>query len=362
MKATIPHKDLKDALNRINQATGPSQHLPALEGVVLGVTEGVVTLARTDLEVTVWAELHNAVDRLNVDGAALLPFKTLRALVGKLDGDTVTLATDDEGRINVLSGDADIELRPLFLDDYPALPVPAATADVSTLVPHLPALVSAASSDGARPVLTSVHFEPGAVVTTDSFRLCMVEADTGGLAALVPSRLVKAITQAKPKTLQAGKAEGDEGDVTFYAPGDAVSLTWVVRQVYGRFPDFRQLIPTSHEGTVTVERARTVKAIDRIAAIAEGIKTSSPISLHPNGTVMRITAGNGERGTAAEKVPGVTEGTVPELVAFNPKMLAEGLNAFDADAVTIRFRDELKPAVMVAEGSPVLWLQMPVRL
>jgi DNA polymerase-3 subunit beta len=77
---------------------------------------------------------------------------------------------------------------------------------------------------------------------------------------------------------------------------------------------------------------------------------------------MELTAVTQDVGEAREDIDAKYEGA-EMVVAFNPEFLITGVEAVEGEEVTLETVDALKPAVVRAgEGSPYLYLLMPVRV
>jgi DNA polymerase III subunit beta len=233
----------------------------------------------------------------------------------------------------------------------------------------------AASADDARPVLTGVSLEAGTdsltAAATDSYRLAVrtVPWEQGAdLTVLVPRR---ALDEARRSAEQLGgevRLMLEPSQVTF-AFGDRRITT---RLIEGMFPDFRQLIPAGHDRRLVVDRMELAEVVRRVSVVGETNTTATPVTLHLTEDTVRVTAGSGEVGEAEESLAGRLEGE-PLTIAFNPRYLADGLDAVGGEQVALEFRDELKPAVLrpspdnAGDGEDVaagdfLYLLMPVRV
>ena len=143
-------------------------------------------------------------------------------------------------------------LRLLPVDDFPGVQEPSGTAisAESAAFAGCRQAARAASRDEARPVLTGVLLEisrEGVVlVATDSYRLAvrdLVATADGEAKAIVPER---ALTEA-------GRAALDEkSPVQAFVNASQIafkvgSLTLTSRLIEGEFPNYRQLLPETHE-------------------------------------------------------------------------------------------------------------------
>jgi len=137
------------------------------------------------------------------------------------------------------------------------------------------------------------------------------------------------------------------------------TTTLSTRLIDGDFPNYRQLIPQNQPNVLTVGRDALLEAIRRVKLLA---RESTPIRLALGGETLGLTAITPDVGNAAEDLDARYEGT--ELtIAFNPEYLANGVEACDAEEITLSVQDALRPAVVRGAGSDdYLYLLMPVRV
>jgi DNA polymerase-3 subunit beta len=197
------------------------------------------------------------------------------------------------------------------------------------------------------------------MVATDSYRLAVRDlAEHQVLGAdqkvLVPGRALSELQRLVGAGEELTMRLGDR-DATFEV-GDTRLST---RLIEGEFPNYRQLIPTSHPNTLTVEREPLLEAIRRVKILA---KDATPVRLQMGGDTLRLTAITQDVGNASEELDATYEGT-DLTVAFNPEYFASGVEACSSDSITLSTLDALKPAVVRGVGNDdYLYLLMPVRV
>jgi DNA polymerase III subunit beta len=373
MRFRAERGEFADAAAWALRTVGARATLPALSGVRLEVQGDRLHLWSTDLEIA--SELSVAV-QADRDGIGVVPGRLLGDVVRSLPQAAVEAETIDD-RLQLVCGRARFSLRLLPADEFPALLQPGPDAVTAMMkadeFARMVAQVARASStDDARPPLTGVSLEASngrlTAAATDSYRLAVrtVPWDaTAETSVLVPRR---ALVEAQRSAEQLGSEVRlmlESSQVTF-AFGDRRLTT---RLIEGRFPDYRQLIPTGYERRLVVDRSALLEVVRRVAVVGESNTTATPVTLHLSADTIRVTAGSGEVGQAEEALPGTLEG-VDLQIAFNPRYLADGLDAAGSEQVVLEFRDELKPAVLRparSEDNDVdvedyLYLLMPVRL
>jgi DNA polymerase III subunit beta len=268
--------------------------------------------------------------------------------------------------VSISAGRSHFTIRPLGLDDYPMQGEPAAeavTLGSSAVAEALRQVVRAASTDDARAVLTGVLItaeDDGVrMVATDSYRLAVrdlpeSEMLASGQKVLVPSRALNELQRVlgHAETLQVRLGARD---AVFEAGGTRLTT----RLIEGEYPNYRNLLPSAYPNTITVGRDALLEALRRVKILAQD---ATPVRLHLGGETLRLSAITQDVGNATEEIDASYEGT-EMTVAFNPDYLAAGVDAIDAEEVTLSTMDPMKPAVIRAVGrDDYLYLLMPVRV
>jgi DNA polymerase-3 subunit beta len=375
MKFRAERTEFADAAAWALRTVGARATLPALSGVHLEVADDRLTLRSTDYEIESELSIPVQADR---DGVALVPGRLLGDVVRSLPNAAVAAEADGD-RLHLTCGRATFDLRLIpNAEDFPAPRQTAEDAAVAVMKADefartVAQVARAASTDDARPQLTGVILEASAgeltAAATDSYRLAVrtVPWDRGAeTTALVPRRALEEARRSAESLGSEVRLILEPSQVTF-AFGDRRLTS---RLIEGKFPDYGQLIPTGFERRLHVDRAELQEVVRRVAVVGETNTTATPVTLHLTSDTVRVTAGSGEVGQADESLPGILEGEDLEI-AFNPRYLADGLDAAGGERVVFELRDELKPAVIRPEApegedqtdaADFLYLLMPVRL
>jgi DNA polymerase-3 subunit beta len=357
---------LADALTAAGRAaTNRTGTLPVLAGVRMDVADDTLTVTGTDLELTITLTVDVGGER---DGAVVVPARLIGDIVKALPAGAVEIdqGGTDGGEISISAGRSQFSVRPLALEDYPAQSDPAGeavTLSAATMGDALRQVVRAASTDDARAVLTGVLLaseDDGVrMVATDSYRLAVRDLpDSSVLGAgqkvLIPGRalseLQRLMGDVEELTVRFGEREA-----TF----EAGTTRLTTRLIEGEFPNYRNLLPTSYPNLLTVSKASMIEAIRRVKILAQD---STPVRLTLGGDTVQLTAITQDVGNAAEEIDADYDGA-EMTVAFNPDYLAAGIEAIEADDVTLATMDPMKPAVLRGAGQDdYLYLLMPVRV
>jgi len=364
MKVTCSREELTQKLAVVSRGVSTRTAVQILGGILLNAEGGRLTLAATDMELSLRASLEAQVEG---EGAVVVPGRLLVELARLLpDSEVAIEQRADEGVIHVSSGSFESRLNTYTAEDFPRLPdaegLERHAVDRDALLETIARVGRSASRDESRPVLTGilVRFEPGKLVmaATDSYRLSVKETALEGtipeLEAIVPAR---ALTELARIGQGAERIELGlhENQVVFGV--DGIWLT--TRRIDGQFPNYRQLIPESFEHEVPLARDEVLDVVRRIAVMAQ---RNSPLRLRFAEGELTVSARTQDVGEAEESLS-VSFAGEPLEIGFNAEFLRDGIESVTGETVRFRLISPLRPCVLQAEGSAdFLYLIMPIRL
>ncbi len=343
-------------------ATTRGSYHPVLTGIHLALIDETLCITGSDLDLTVIATTRV---RGEENGVAVLPAKLATDIVHALDHGQVEVFVD-ETEATLSCGRSNFSLRTLPVDEYPKLDLPVGDEVIlssSGVAAALDQVVTAASGDDSRPILTGVLLaaeDDGLrFVATDSYRLAMRDLPGTSIlkrdqTVLVPSRALEAVNRllggAEDLTIILGDKEA------LFSIGEFKIIT---RLIEGEYPNYRGLIPDDHPNTLSVSRDEMIDAIKRVRLLATD---NTPIRLKMDSDGLELIAITQDVGQAQETVDGSYEGE-DLTVAFNPNYLLQGLEVCSDEEIQLETCDALKPAVIKGlEDTEFLYLLMPVRV
>jgi DNA polymerase-3 subunit beta len=341
MKITVCQADLDYALRTIAPAVAVRSSHPILDCCLITAAGGTASITgfNLDLGITV-SGLPAAVE---TDGTVALPYRLLAGLVSRFEGDeALTLAdgalTASGGSYGLAAADA---------ADYPAMPVVDATSSELHLSAGIRACMTAASTDASKQMLQGIHLGNGHMEATDGHRLMRYALDLpAALDVVLPASTMRLLQDRVASIAVAkGQAVIDAGDgITIYS-----------RIMDGAYPDVAKLIPSTFEHTITIDRRRLTRALERVALIADVVKLEAV-----GGTIAITAEADANNGKELLKVDGTANGTW----AFNVHYLLDGIKAFKpAEAVTISANSATTPVVLTPAGvDGVTYLVMPIQV
>ena len=360
MRIRAQRDDLADVLARANRAVGTRTALPVLQGLLCEVSGTTLRVTGTDLDVTV--RTASEVEVME-EGKAVIPGRLLSEAVRKMPAGTVTIGVSDTD-IEIQGNGPRFTLRPLTVEDFPVqedVVADGVEVDGEELAEAISQVTVAASTDGARPILTGVLFESSdsglRMVATDSYRLAMRSLKGVGLEStgLVPARGLREL----PRSIGAAKVTAQMRDREAVFTSDKGVLR--LRLIDGNFPKYQSLLPETYPNQVILKKEMLLEALGRVTLVAED---HIPVRLNLMDGGVEVSVTRQDVGGETEHLPGDFTGAEEQVsIAFNPRYLQDGVTAVPGDSIRIKVIDAFKPSVIDSGADDdFLYLLMPVRV
>src|SRR3954454_11133899 len=158
LKLTCSRAELAEKIGVVARAVSTRGAVQILGGILLRAEDGELTLAATDMELSLRSALSATVES---DGAAVVPGRVFLDVVRQLPSaaDEVTLTYQSgEHALEVVCGTANYRLHTFSAEDFPRLPAADAAESFqvarSSFLETASRVSRAASRDESRPVLT----------------------------------------------------------------------------------------------------------------------------------------------------------------------------------------------------------------
>jgi DNA polymerase III subunit beta len=344
VQLTTCQADLDHALRTIAPAVGVRSSHPILDNCLISAANGTMSVTGFNLDLGITVICPAAVA---TDGAIALPYRLLAGLVSRIEADEAVTLHD--GGLTASSGS--YGLAAADAADYPDMPaVDAASAELA-LSAGVRACMVCASTDGSKQILQGIHLANGYMEATDGHRMMRYAIDLpDGINLVLPASTMRLLQDRHVGiAAKSGQCVIDAGDgITIYS-----------RTLDGTFPDVAKLIPDSFKHTITIDRHRFTRALERVALIAEA--HNNVVKIEAVGGTIAITAeADANNGKELMKV----EGTAKGAWAFNVHYLLDGLKAMKGhEQVTFSANTATTPVVLTPAGADgVTYLVMPVQI
>jgi DNA polymerase-3 subunit beta len=343
--------------------------LPVLANVLLRTADAGLKLTATNLEIGITAWVPGRIDG---EGSLTVPARLITDVVSGLPaGERVDLEIEGGTTLRIRGGRYQTHLRGIDADEFPVIPSagdrPTTRVSQKLLRSALAEVTFAAATDEARPILTGVltRFSGDrlTLAAADNYRIAVKTLPT--LAAVeettlvVPARsyqeLMRILSETdEPVDVMLAQAKGQ---VIFKV--DTTEL--VTRIIDGQFPNYQQVLPSSHTTRAVVEREDLLAAVRLSALIASSAANVVKLRVGENGSSGILIAAAADVGDAEGEVEAGLEGD-PVTIAFNARYLTEALQNVEGDRLALELSGPLSPGVFKPLDDPdYVHVIMPVR-
>jgi DNA polymerase III subunit beta len=369
VKLSVMQENLARGLSVASRAVSTRSTLPVLANVLLRTEDAGLKLTATNLEIgiTYWVP-----GKIETDGATTVPARLFTDLVASLPpSERIDLELQPGDTLHIKAGRFATHVKGIDAEEFPAIPNagerPTTRIAQKVLRQALTETAFAAASDEARPILT------GVLARFEGDRLTLAAADNYRIAVktipiLDPVEETSLVVPARALA-ELGRVLADTDDpvdvvlsparnqVLFHLEGiDVVS-----RLIDGQFPNYQQVLPTSHTTRAVVDREELLKAVRVAALIASASANIVKLQVSADGDAGVTVSANAEVGDNEGQVDAAVEGD-GTTIAFNARYLAEVLQNVAAEQFALELNGPLSPGVFRPMGDDdYVHVVMPVR-
>ncbi len=369
VKLSLMQENLARGLQIVGRAVSSRATLPVLSNVLLRTEDAGLKLTTTNLEIgiTCWVP-----GKIETDGTLTVPARLFADIVNSLPpGERVDLESEGNDSLRIRSGRFRAHIKGIEADEFPAIPSagerPTTRVAQKILRAALGEVAFAAASDESRPILTGVLTRFAGdrltLAAADNYRIAVKTIDV-----LDPVEEKSVVVPARSYTeLARILSDSDDPVDVVLAPAknqvlfhvDGIDL--ITRLVDGQFPNYQQVLPTSHSTRAVVDREDLLKATRLSALIASSSANVVKITVPGDGAGTVAVSANAEIGDNEGEIEAAVEGE-GTTIAFNARFLTEVLQNLDAHQLALEFNGPLSPGVLRPIGDPdYVHVIMPVR-
>jgi len=372
MEFRIAKDELIRALSRVQGIVEKRSTNPIIANVLLEVDEGGMRVVATDTEVSFIGRYRVECTR---PGSLTLGARQLYEIARLVPTDEVSFnLPEGEMQMEISSGRSFFKVLGLSADEFPEVPDPGEVEGFSIEFDALKDLIDktlfSISSDDTRTGLNGAHVESRQVgeqtllrfVATDGHRLSLCGRTYSGeykapRTVLLPKKGLAELRKLVDDGEGSWSVSFSESQATFRRG----SISFSMRLLEGDFPDYEQVVPSSWQRRVLVQRDALSQALRRVSILAS--EKSHPVRFMIAGGTVPVVARQPEAGEATEELEAQVEGSDLEI-GFNARYFRESLSALDTETVTVEIGDSLSPClVRPGEGdADELFVIMPMRL
>jgi DNA polymerase-3 subunit beta len=364
VKVSCLQENLAKGLSIVGRAVARRSTLPVLSNVMLATDNNRLKLSATNLELGVNCWVGAKVED---EGATTVPAQLLTDFINSLPPEQVDLELSVRTQtLNMRCARFEANIKGIDAQEFPIIPTADEGEHVIRLVPEamrqmIDQVVLAAATEESRPILTGVlaQFEGDrlTMAAADGYRLSVRSAPlsqpTGGekVEVIVPARALMELArisadQEDPVEIIITPARNQ---ILFHMQ----DIDLVSQLIEGKFPDYRQIIPSGYTTRTVLDTSGFLKAARVSHLFARDSDKSVRLEVVPGDELMpghiTLAATSADLGDNVGQLDASIEGD-PLEIAFNAKYLIDVLSVIDTAQVILETTSSSSPGLMRPVG------------
>lgn len=366
MKSIIKRNELLDGLQNIIGAVERRQTLPILGNILFRVSEGVLFLTATDLEI----EMVCLVTTEHIDDfQTTIPARKLFDICKALPEGSDIALTVEENKVILISNRSRFTLSTLPAKDFPGLDDIEAQHSFSIPQKSLKSLIDktsfAMAQQDVRYYLNGILVELSTglikLVATDGHRLALSEYKVDielevDKQIIIPRKGVMELSRLLDSSDSLVKLTLSQNHIKI----ETDKLSFTSKLIDGKFPDYNRVIPVDGNKLMTVNRNSLKQAMSRISILSNEKYRGIRLTLTTGN--LAIQANNPDQEEAEEELAVNYENTEVEI-GFNVTYIIDVLNVLTSEDVQLKLKDS-NSSCIVSDINDLssLYVVMPMRL
>lgn len=367
MKLKLLQSNLQTQLQYLIKVVPKNPQLPILSSILLTATDGVITLASTDLNTGIKTTLQGEIEE---PGQVAIPGSVFTEAIKNMPAQTLTLSLTEQ-QLSIQGEKSKTQISCFDASEFPDFPTP--TGEATSLPIDLLELIVryvnySASIDPARLILTTVLFNQSEdhleVVATDGFRLSVLKLpqqilEVGQHFLLPANTLLEIVRISSKQTLEKVDFMVSEELKQIFFKLDGLELN--VRLIEGEYPPYQKIIPPSFTTKLEFDTQEMETQLKQAMVLAREV--SNIVTMEFDQHKFQIKAKSSALGIFEGSINfELLEGESGE-VSFNAKYLQDFMSNVKPERIWMGLNDKLKPVMFKeVDNDQFEYVVMPFRL
>ncbi|WP_449420582.1 DNA polymerase III subunit beta [Phormidium nigroviride] len=390
IKLVCTQDNLANHLELVSKAVPAKPTHPVLGNVLLVASKKTqrVQLTVFDMRLAIQTSFEANVQS---PGDMTIPVGLLSDIVGKFSPGDITLvsreALNQEGEdsqnsttlpeavsnspvATLIAACGRYQVRGISSEEFPAIPEVKTAQTIrippETLKEGLKGSLFATATDETKYILTGVYLKicqnSLEFAATDGHRLVVLNTSIQGFSKKKQAEIaqpleltVPAKSLAELERILSSRTSADPVELSYSTESALVEFRWgtqrlVTRCLEGKYPAYQELLQQDFKYQVTLEKAPFIKALERIAVLAD--KKEKTLSIRINGEAQQVSLSLfREFGNGLEQMAAHVNSDDNFSISFNIKYLLEGAKAISSSQVQMHLTQHDGPGILVPFGN-----------
>lgn len=374
MKISSLQENLKNSLSAVGHIAGKNVNLPILNNVMIEVKNGDINFITTDLEIGIICKARGKVEK---EGSFTVEAKIISDYISLLPNKKVDFEVDKKN-LHIQCENYKTIIKGQEADDFPLIPSVEKNIffklSVKEFKKTLSQVVFAVANSETRIELSGVLFsfnkERLTLAATDSYRLAeneiKIKTNTEEeKSVIIPAKTLQEVIRIISVMRQENLSE-EESEITFYLSDNQIlftvgSVELVSRLIEGQYPDYKQIIPTSHKTKAIINRSELLRAVKAAALFSKTGINDINFDFPQGKNKIVVSSASGQSGENITELDAIVNGDDNGIVV-NYRYLLDGINNIESEDIVIELTNSNTPCILKGkEESSYLYIIMPIK-
>ena len=325
MKFSCYKDKMLKAINSVVRGVASKTTMPILEGIFIQTNDNEIKLTTYDLEIGIEYIIECEIKE---HGSTVVNAIMFSEIIRKLPDTEIEITVNENNLLEIECEGSHYKLATMNPNEFPELPKIEVENSIeieqNTLKTMIRKTIFAVSTEESRPIFTGCLMEVENnklnLVAVDGFRLALrrvyLNKKTNDFTAVIPGKTLNEVNKILLDSFDTVKIGISKNQALFEMDNCKV----VTRILDGEFLNYKNVIPTSWETRIKVNKANLQDCFERISLISSSSiekEKKYPVKVQVDIGKVTISCTN-QTGDAKEELFLTTEGKNLE-VGFNPK-------------------------------------------
>lgn len=366
MKLFCEGLDLSDAVLKVIKASSNKTINPILECVKLKATDEALVLTCTDgelaMEKTIKADVRE-------EGECVVPGKLFSEFVKKLSNEQIELSLNEKNQLIIKYTDSEMFIACQDVKEFPTIQqihnAQFFTLKQNSLKDIIDKTIFAVALDDTRPILKGCLFEAEnkqlTSVALDGYRISIAKTEiidcSSPISVIIPGRSLNELSKLLGDTDEPIRLLVQKNYLMVQ-----VDSTKIITRLLGFGSDYinyKQIIPTTFETEVVIDKASLEDALDRASILAR-VSNDNSARFDFTNSLLTLSA-KAEVGTVTEKINIALTGE-NLTIRFDTFFMREALRTVKDEFIKIKLNGQVSPCVITPHtGDDYMFLILPMK-
>lgn len=365
MKFSCEKSIILEAVTATSKAAASKSTIAALEGVLMELNEGLLSITGYNLEIGIRTEIPV---QGGVNGSTVVNARMFGDIIRKMPTGTIDFDIEDGKTATISAGRTEMSVMCMRADEYPTVPQASGEQGFTIAQKTLKSMIIqtkyACAVNDTKPALTGCLFEVSDnvlnVAAVDGIRIALrCEPMTyDNIQFIVPAKTLEELVHLL--------SDEDDKNVTICIDKNQItfkidSYTMISRLINGEFLDYKKHLNCDETIFAEINCREIIEVLDR-SMLFINEKNKSPLRCEFNGDSLTISCQT-PLGKINDKI-NIKYNGEPIAIGFNAKFLLDAFRAAEGDVVKmILTGSAVAPVIIVPmEGRDFTFLLLPMRL